>query len=154
MKTSQMHLVYKSQLLLSLMHRSIGQWTTLYTDFTSADGISARGSSWNHPSAIARQRQTLSYIQPNYVASYTTASVEPAHTVQGDRAPRGLSFVDSFAKCSAGRRFVTVAALLPAWKISTSYFDVNKTQVHEVLGHPVRRQLARNAVGAPLRIIY
>ena len=47
--------------------------------------------------------------------------------LQGDRAPRGLSFVYTFVKCSAGRRADTVFATLPNWKTGTSYFDVSKT---------------------------
>ena len=46
-------------------------------------------------------------------------------SIQGDRAPHGLAFVDTFVKCSNGWRSVTAAAPLPSRMIGTSYYDVN-----------------------------
>ena len=45
--------------------------------------------------------------------------------LQGDQAPHGRSFPDTFVKCSAGLWDASVAALPPSWITGTSYFDVN-----------------------------
>ena len=53
--------------------------------------------------------------------------VESVATLPGDRAPRRLSFVDTFVKCSAGLWADTVSALLPSSISGTSYIDANKS---------------------------
>ena len=58
-------------------------------------------------------------------------------------APRGLSFVGIFVKCSA----LAEAALLPCWISGTLYLNVDITLVFEVLGRPVMSGTCRHSRG-------